>query len=155
MSTYYTYCGTGTSLAINVGVYEIRIASIQIYSASSNGTFVGVYRYDAARASSGTSQLVVPLRQGAPAASSTSIFGNSLSISSGNYELLNEVYVPPGAVTPGSATYYTTYPGSATQIQSPLTYTVGPGGVLYITGLIAGSLACNVFFEELRLAGSY
>lgn len=158
MTSYYVISAptTGTSLAIRAVTYELRIAAINLLATTGGGVVATAIRHESSTLSGGTSITVAPLYQGAPAASATAMVGSSLSFS-GTSHTVGTAYIPPatqissvGLIT---IQYHT---GSTAKVNSPVTLTVAPGSVLQIGATLNGFATwCEVYFEELHLAGSY
>jgi hypothetical protein len=73
---------------------------------------------------------------------------------SGPYQQISDTLLPIS----GTASPYYDYrfaSGSTAQAQSPLTLTIAPGNALLINGLSSSATNVVVYFQELRLAGSY
>lgn len=155
-------------IAIRAGTYELRVASIAFWNNGTGGYVFNVNRHEASSLGGGAALDVVPMRQGAPVASCTARVGTTLTFS-GTNKVVGSTYVPPGE----TSSVYTsgmvvavlhTYPGSSAQAQQPLPLTIAPGSVLHIAGGFSEStqftslgttLGCNIYFDELRLPGSY
>ena len=156
MTAYYV-TGDPWSMAIRAVTYEIRISQILLYSTGSGGTIVRAIRHESStltRGAGGGVLDVVPLYQGAPAASTTGMWG-ALNFT-GTPKVVGSTYLPPGENSDVvGTTVIHTFPGSTSQIQSPLTLTVAPGSVLEVIGDNEVAGTCQIYFEELRLAGSY
>jgi hypothetical protein len=120
-----------------------------MYSDSSNGSFITFNRYDSGSLSGGTSIGITALRDGAPAASATAKTGASVS---GSLQSLWGIFLASGSAD----SLGFTSPGTTNQ-ESPLPITIAPGSVFNINVQtnISGLAFINVFFEELRLQGSY
>lgn len=148
----YTITGDTDILVLVPGLYELRIMSVEFVSDASAGVWVGYYSNTGGSVSGGTNTTVGKLRSSSPAASATC--RNGASVSGGSAARLGLTYVnPTTSVTYSGGGSWT---GSTAQVQTPLTTTVAPGSILYVTGLSSpGYLWATVYFEELRLAGSY
>jgi hypothetical protein len=141
-------------VAIMAVTYEIRITQVLFFAVAGGGEVVYTVRHEGSTLSGGTTIDIVPLHQGAPAASATAMAGTSLSYS-GIAKIVGSTYVPPATTASiVGTTVITNFPGSTAQIQSPLTLTVAPGSVFATTG-VTSSTVVQIYFEELRLAGSY
>lgn len=136
--------------AITVGAYPIRISQVNMWCRAGGGQAYYAHRYEGGTASGGSAVNVVALRQGAPAASATARVGTVTL--TGTARFLGGAYVAPGSITSGTVT---SFPGSTAQITFPLTTIVAPGSVFTVEGGFTNSLGCEIYFEELRLAGSY
>lgn len=164
MTAYYvTSTGSSaTDIAIRAVTYEIRITSVLVWNVASTGVGLHLYRHEVSTLSGGTAVDVVPLYQGAPAASATAQVGSPPTLSfSGTSRICGSTYMAPGENSSVSGTYViNTFPGSTSQVTPPLTLTVSPGSVFNVGtgsagfGLSSNSI-CQIWFEELRLAGSY
>lgn len=153
MTSYFALCA-GTDLAIRAVTYEIRITQVNLFAFTGGGEVVQALRHEGSTLSGGTAADLVPLHEGAPAASATAMTGSPLTFS-GTSKIVGSAYVPPGATfSIVATTVITSYPGSQAQIVSPLTLTVSPGSVFHVLGPTAGTVV-QVHFEELRLPGSY
>lgn len=148
MAGYSTF-SDGSSISIKANTYEIRLTSVTMYSDSSNGSFITFNRYDSGSLSGGTSIGITALRDGAPAASATAKTGASVS---GSLQSLWGIFLASGSAD----SLGFTSPGTTNQ-ESPLPITIAPGSVFNINVQtnISGLAFINVFFEELRLQGSY
>lgn len=146
---------SGNSIAIRAVTYELRISQVNFWSWGGSGVYQ-IFRHETSTLSGGTSTPVVPLRQGAPAATCTASTG--VLTTSGTRRVLGSAYLPPGSQSsPVGASVITTYPGSTAQIQPPLTLTVLPGSVFRVGGptfAMQPTVGCEIYFEELRLTGS-
>lgn len=149
MSTYSVY--SNSDAGIKAVAYEVRISQVVVYSDSPFGYFIRICRYDSGTLS-GTSVTPIPLRQGAPAASATAVSGVTVS---GTQRTIQLFFIGPGETlaTPSSSAVYH---GASAQFQPPLAVTISPGSVFVVNGQPSdGTMATTIYFEELRLAGSY
>lgn len=147
-------------LAVRAGSYELRLVEFSVTSSKTDPYYVYLIRYDSSALTGGSAVPITPLRQGAPAASATSrggYLGSGSNINpSGTAQYINYTMLSPGgSVTADASTgynpiYKTT--GTSTSFSPPLPITVKPGGILVVLGW---PITCTIFFEELRLAGSY
>jgi hypothetical protein len=156
----YNQANITGSIAIRAVTYEIKLTQINWWSWGGSSVFY-LYRHENSTMTGGTTINVVPLRQGAPAATATAMQG-AISFS-GTQRVIGNTYLPPGSTsTAVGASVITTYPGSTTQIQPALTTTVLPGSVLHVApgplpsgwAGISETVGCEISFEELRLSGS-
>ena len=151
--TSYATVGINANFAVNAVTYELRIVSINIYSAATSGNFASVDRYDGGHSTGGTQVDIVPLRQGAPAASATAYQG--FTSVSGAAHVISEFFVGPGASRASREEYYYwVYTGNSSTFESSLPFTVPPGSALVVGGLTT-SMTCNVTFEEIKMPDSY
>lgn len=141
--TAYGIIAINQNLVITAGAYEIRLAGINMWANSNTAYWMPIYRYDGASASGGSVGDCVPLRSGAPAASAVARLGSGAP--SGTSNLLFEGYLG----TTGTAT------GVSSQFNPPLTVTIGVGSALYVPVPSTIDHVVNVYFEELRLQGSF
>jgi PPE-repeat protein len=158
MTSYFVSSAqtAGFAIAVRAVTYELRIAQIDLVGYTGGGFTVLAFRHENSTLSGGTSIGVAPLHQGAPAASATAMVGSSLAFS-GTSKLVGSAYLPPANSSAIDGTsVITTYSGSSAQIVSPLTLTIAPGSVLHVAGAFNVNTGfCDIYFEELRLAGSY
>lgn len=151
--TSYLAVATGVDLAIRAVTYELRITLVNLTCFGGGSNIVKTARHDVSSLSGGSVVDVVPLYEGAPAASATARSG-SLTFS-GTQEFMSSCFVPPGTTTSTIGfTNIAIYGGSNAQIQPELTLTVSPGSVFHVSGATAGTIV-QVYFEEIRLVGSY
>lgn len=154
MTSYYvnSALATGLQLAIRAVTYELRIIQINVLATSGGGTNIFTYRRDTSTLSGGTAVAVAPLHQGAPAASAIARVGNSLAVS-GTAKLISTGYIGPAS----SYSYpIELHNGATAAVSIPVTFTIAPGSVLQVNA--AWNLTatwCEVYFEEMRLPGSY
>ena len=149
----YGLIGAGNDFALTAVKYELRIVSVNVYSAQTSGSFISVNRVENGVPTGGTSIPPLPLRAGSPPCSATAAV--STTAFSGTSRLVNYFYLGPGASQASQEEYYYwVYSGADGQFQSPLAFTIQPGSSLHVLG-VTTSMACNVTFEELRLAGCY
>ena len=139
-------------VSITAVTWPIRIAQVLLWSgASDNSQPIVSVRYEGGVASGGSSAPLVALRQGAPAATATARVG-ALTFT-GTRRVLNTTVQPPGRVTEGTTSSVS---GAATQMEFPLTTVIVPGSTFAITsGWFSTIGGCDIYFEELRLFGSY
>lgn len=148
----YSIIGDNDALVLVAGIYELRIISVNFVSDATAGVWVSTNTNTGGSASGGSVTQVVKLRPGSPAASATARDG--ATVSGGTTLKYTNTYINPTT----SVTYSGggTWTGSTGSIESPLTTTVPPGSMFIVNGLSqAGYLFATVYFEELRLAGSY
>jgi hypothetical protein len=151
--TSYSAVSDSVDLAIRAVTYEIRITQVNLVCYAGGSEVILLNRHESSTLSGGSVADIVPLYQGAPAASATARSG-SLTFS-GTNKIVGSAFV--GSGTDVSTIYYTAIinnHGSNAQIAPPLTLTVLPGSVLHVSGVTSGTIA-QVFFEEMRLPGSY
>ncbi|HEX4395435.1 MAG TPA: hypothetical protein VH084_28475 [Mycobacterium sp.] len=148
------------SISILAVTWPIRLASITFWSyLTTIAELANVFRYDSGVASGGAVAPVIPMRQGAPAATATARIG-TLTLT-GTFHYINSTAISPGqtesVITVGTTLINVhTYGGSTAQIQFPLTTVISPGSSLVVNCSIFGSrTGCEIYFEELRLQGSY
>jgi hypothetical protein len=154
MTSYYAF-SDGSELAIRAVTYEIRIASVNLMCYAGGIELVTTHRHEVSSLGGGTAADVAPLYQGAPAATATARSGTSALTFSGTDRIVGSAFVPQGNSTAVIGLYtVVTQHGSNAQIQTPLTLTVAPGSVYHVKGITTGTVV-QVFFEELRLVGSY
>jgi hypothetical protein len=152
MTAYYT-TSSGQDLGILAGTYEMRILLVNFCTVSGGDVVVKTFRHTGSTLSGGSAADIVPLHQGAPAASATARAG-SLTFS-GTAQCTGSAFIPTAQSSViYNTTVITTYGGASGQSQSPLTLTVTPGSVFHVSGPV-GALQAQVWFEELRLPGSY
>lgn len=148
----YAAVGTDSAFVIIPGIYEIRVLSLQFASDATSGAWIGVKVNTGGSVSGGSSNAITKLRSGSPEASATS--KTNASISGGTTREIAFEYMNPATTVTYSGGG--SWAGSSGQVQPPLTVTVSPGSVLFVDGLdYSGYLWCAIYFEELRLAGSY
>lgn len=159
MTSYYVMsAGTfdspsvGTSLAIRAVTYELLISKINVLATSGGSTNITATRRESSTLSGGTAVTVAPLHQGAPAASATVRVGSSLAFS-GTAKIISTGYIGPAS----SYSYpIELHNGATASVSIPVTLTIAPGSVLQVSASLNGySTWCEVYFEEMRLAGSY
>lgn len=147
--------GSYSDVAVAVGTYAVRLVAVSFWSYTGGGITFQMFRYDVGTMSGGKAVNVVTLRQGATAASATARIGN-LTFTGGPGKQCGATYVGPGAVSTSAGTStITAYPGATGSLQFPLTTVCAPGSVFTINGFHNTLTGCEVYFEELRLAGSY
>lgn len=144
-----------TDVAFKAGSYECRLVQVNLFGSYSAGTTWSAVRYESGTMSGGTTIPIVALRQGAPACTAAAMFGNALTFT-GTARTVGGVYLPPGEVSTSTGTsVINTFPGASAQITFPLTTIVSPGTVFTVHGAANNVFGCDVYFEELRLSGSY
>lgn len=160
MTAYHAECSSSTSsttysISIKPNAWPIRIAQVNAWGINSIGNVFTAYRYDSGTVSGGSALDLVPLRQGAPAASATGL-GGTLTFT-GTKRSLGNVYLPPGEQSSVSGTtVINTFPGSSASISFPLTVVIAPGSVFRLgANFVDNNGVAEVVFEELRLSGSY
>lgn len=154
MTTYNVTTIGVTDGAILAGSYEVRLVAITAYNSSIyNSVYVTVARHEPATISGGTAVPITPLRQGAPAASATAKQGTGLTVS-GTSKTLQIFALNAASLVEIGAGVQTVTVASA-NFQPALATTIAPGSALHVSGMVDGYCICNIFFEELRLAGSY
>lgn len=152
MTAYYAQ-SVAQAIGVRAVTYEIRITQVSIFCSGAGAYITTAVRHETSSLSGGSTADVVPLHQGAPAASATARAG-SLTFS-GTAKVVGSTYVPPGQNTVILAYGTDTiHQGSTAQITSPLTLTVAPGSVFHVTP-VGAATTVQVYFEELRLPGSY
>src|ERR1700743_767949 len=145
--TSYFATSTSQDLAIKAVAYELRIILVNLYSTGGGNEVIHLFRHSGSTLSGGTATDIVPLHQGAPAASTTGQVGSSLSFS-GTSLCVGSAFMPDGQTsTISGSTVITIKNGSAAPVQPPLTMTVSPGSVFHVSGLTSGTIA-QIFFEE-------
>lgn len=153
MSTYVVYAGGGfTTAAVKANTYELRIAQVSINSGSQSFGFVLFSRYVGGSISGGPAASCNPIRQGSPAVSATAAVGSFTP--SGTQQYINDIFVAPGEIYDYVSD--ASYPGATASFESPLALTISPGSVFCVYGSwFDTSVSASIYFEELRLAGSY
>jgi hypothetical protein len=154
-----------TGIAIKAGLYEMRMAQINFWGYSGAAQiFTANYLAAGTTISGGSALPVVPLRQSAPAASATAQQGSSLTfspqqgISPWFYgQNIGGTVLPPGLTATASGTsVIVTTTGSTAQMTFPLPTIIAAGAVfLLVNNSLAQNQGAEIYFEELRLAGSY
>lgn len=153
--------GSATALSVTAVSWPIRLAQINLWTASGETNFTA-YRYEGGSASSGSSAPIVTLRQGAPAATATARLG-ALSFT-GTQRVIGATYMGSGQTDkinpgpPASATVIFT--GTTATFPFPLTTVIKPGSTLAVvtsgvTSTWNTNTGCEIYFEELRLQGSF
>jgi hypothetical protein len=144
-----------TRIVIKAGLYEIRMAQINFWGYAGVNLY-SAFLYDPGATVSGASAIpVVELRQNAPVASATAQQGSSVTLT-GTARYIGGTVLPPGSVTSPGSPPITTFPGSTAQMTFPLPTIVAPGGLFVLTGAsYVPTIGAEIYFEELRLAGSY
>lgn len=155
---------TATSMSLLAVTYEIRISLISFWSYGGGQVF-NVTRHEGTTVSGGSAVDVVPCKQGGPAASATAKLG-TLTFT-GTSKVVGSTYLTPGQnsqITETGVSTITYYTGSTSTINAPLTMTIQPGSAIHVGGGFEGTtqfgglnadVGCLIYFEELRLAGSY
>lgn len=137
------------SLGLRAVTYPVRINKILFpfsYTLSGNGFFdFTVTLQTGASLSGGTLLPVVPLRQGAPAATATARAG-AITVSGGTARTIQNL------AASGSG-----YGASSVEFAPPLDLLINPGDVVHTDGLKGGSMTSypTIYFEEIRLAWNY
>lgn len=159
--TTYVVSSTQTigtyNIAIKAGIWEIRM--VQINFSSRTGAaypFVGLCHPPGTTMSGGSAMAVTPTRQNAPAASATAQQGPRAATFSTTPVCVSSTVLPPGAVVSSSGTTtITQYPGANAQMSFVLPTIIAPGGVINFQGFFLDTVTADIYFEELRLTGSY
>ena len=142
-------------VAVRAVNYELRITQISFWSTSVSASVMSTFRHEGSTLSGGGAVDVAPLYEGAPAASATANAGASLTFS-GTNKILGSTIIGRGALTQSIGyVNVVTIQGSSAQIVTPLTLTVAPGSVLHVSGQLSTGIFTKIFFEEIRLPGSY
>ena len=150
-----------TKIVIKAGIYEMRMAQINFWGYSGTAQiFTANYLSVGTTISGGTAIDVVPLRQNAPTASATAQQGPSISFSPQQGlspwftgTMIGSAVLPPGSSTSGTITVNS---GSTAQMSFPLPTILSPGAVFVLTNnSLAQNQGAEIYFEELRLSGSY
>lgn len=159
--TTYVVSSTQTVPTLNIlikaGIYEIRM--VQINFSSRTGAaypFIGMCYPPGTTMTGGSAMTVTPTRQNAPAASATAQQGPQSMTFSTTPVYVSSTVLPPGAVVTSSGTStITTYPGANAQMSFALPTIIAPGGVINFNGGFLDTVTADIYFEELRLSGSY
>jgi hypothetical protein len=143
-------------IGIKPNTYEMRFTQLVAANIGTNYIEIDFYRQTGSTLSGGSAVTPTPLRDGAQPCSATARYGASLTVS-GTALPLFLVYENSAS---GSVSYYgglESESAGAVTGSSPLPITVAPGGVFYVTFSSAYTLYTyvTIFFEELRLQGSY
>lgn len=152
--TAYLVSSTLQTVAIRAVTYELRITQVTASSLLTAASLIITSRHEGSTLSGGSAADIMPLYQGAPAASATANHGTSLTFSGTNRFLASTILSNGANTQVIGYTPVTTAQGANAQIISPLTLTIAPGSVFHVTHQFSGPLT-RIFFEEIRLAGSY
>lgn len=152
--TGYCIVASGGDIGIKAVTYAVRIVQIIYYNTSTTNSWVDLYRHEGSTLSGGTATAIAPLRTGSPAATALAQVG-TLTLS-GATRRISTQYLDPGSTATADGPYVIGYSNAASaSFDTPISGVVAqPGQVIRITGVTSVAVA-NIYFEELRIPGTY